>query len=346
MLYKLTTTQGKLDKIAPVPFKNLAELQQREKDLEELIAQNLFDVLFESNRLMPVFQERSYQSESDIYALNEEGDLYIFELKRAVADGWAVHQLLGYAQDAGQWSYAQLQAKFQQYSVTESKLSDAHREAFGLEQPLDMRQFNSRQRLVVIGNSANESLINAVNYWCRQGVHISFLPYRIYELGGEQYFELFSIPYDQHLNPADRKGVIFDTCLKYWPKGIWYMIENRRVAAFGDATRYLEYVSRHDFIFFYHKGFGVVAAATITGGVLEDSENTVDGYPIKYRDVEFKTPVHLPTCDSELRAMPAGTVQEIMDQNYYWATTLKVPYLSLQKAEILVEKLSRFQNVG
>ena len=346
MLYKLTTTQGILDKIAPVPFKNLADLQQREKDLEELIAQNLFDVLFESDRLMPVFQERSYQPESDIYALNEEGDLYIFELKRGVADTWAVQQVLGYAQDAGQWNYTKLQEKYQQYSVTESNLSDAHQEAFGLERPLDMRQFNSRQRLVVIGNSANESLINAVNYWCRQGLPISFLPYRIYELGGEQYFEFFSIPYDQHLNPADRKGVIFDTCLTYWPKGIWYMIENRRVAAFGDAVRYLEYVSRGDYIFFYHKGLGVVAAATITGGVLEDSDDTVHGYPIKYRDVEFMTPVDLPTCDSDLRAMPAGKVQEIMDQNFYWAKTLKVPYLSVEKAEFLVENLSQFQNVG
>jgi len=31
---------------------------------------------------MPIFQERQLQPEADIYALNREGDLVIFELKR------------------------------------------------------------------------------------------------------------------------------------------------------------------------------------------------------------------------------------------------------------------------
>ena len=34
---------------------------------------------------MPVFQERQYQAEADIYALNEQGELVIFELKRSSA---------------------------------------------------------------------------------------------------------------------------------------------------------------------------------------------------------------------------------------------------------------------
>ncbi|WP_227992673.1 hypothetical protein [Shewanella sp. YLB-07] len=54
---------------------------------------------------MPVFQERQWQAEADIYALNESGELVIFELKRASAGKDAVHQALRYAQDAGQWSY-------------------------------------------------------------------------------------------------------------------------------------------------------------------------------------------------------------------------------------------------
>lgn len=55
--------------------------------MEDLLAQNLWDVLFEDSQLMPIFQERLWQPEADIYALNEQGDLVIFELKRANAGG-------------------------------------------------------------------------------------------------------------------------------------------------------------------------------------------------------------------------------------------------------------------
>jgi len=43
---------------------------------------------------MPIFQERQYQKEADIYALNEKGELIIFELKRGSAGEGAVHQAL------------------------------------------------------------------------------------------------------------------------------------------------------------------------------------------------------------------------------------------------------------
>lgn len=339
MLYKLTPTRGKIDRIEPVPFKDLSELQQQEKDLEQLIAQHMLDVLFENDRLMTVFQERSRQPEADIYALNEEGELTVFELKRGVVDEGAVHQVLRYAQDAGQWSYAQLQAKYQQYSSTESKLRSAHQEAFGLEHPLDARQFNNKQHLIVIGNSANESLINAVNYWRRQGLSIIFLPYRIYELGGEQYFEFFSPPYDQHMNPANRKGVLFDTCRTYWEEGIWCMMENCRVAAFGDAKRFVEYVHPGDIVFFSHRWDGIVAAARVKrGSVHAPDEETL------YRDVEFMTSI--PTRNQKLRAMPFRMVCEVTGKRFYWARTIKVPYLSMAEAEVLAQRLSQYLEKG
>jgi len=80
-----------------------------EKDLENLIANNMFSVLFEDSGLMPIFQERQRQKEADIYALNREGELIIFELKRSCAKKDAVQQALRYAQDAGQWGYSKLQ---------------------------------------------------------------------------------------------------------------------------------------------------------------------------------------------------------------------------------------------
>ena len=107
MLYRLRKSGKKYDSIDPLPFSGLP----KEKELEDLLAQNLWDVLFEGSPLMPIFQERSWQPEADIYALDEHGDLVIFELKRAHADGGAVHQALRYCEKAGRYSYEDLEKK-------------------------------------------------------------------------------------------------------------------------------------------------------------------------------------------------------------------------------------------
>jgi hypothetical protein len=335
VLYKLNTTDGKFDKIEPVPFKDFSSFGNLEKDLEELIAKSILDVLFEDASLMPIFQERQYQAEADIYALNERGKLIIFELKRGAVGEGAVQQALRYAQDAGQWSYSQLQAKYQQYSGSETKLYLAHQEAFGLEHPLEVKEINNHQHLIIIGSAADESLINAVDYWKRQGISINFLPYRIYELGSEQYFEFFALPYDKHKNPADTKGVLFDTNRSWNEESIWYMMENNCVAAFGDAKRFIEYIHPGDIVFFSHKGEGIIAAAKVKRSPVRspDSETL-------YREVEFITPV--PKRNKQLKAMPFGMVSEIVDKSFYWARTIKVPYLTKQEAKRLTEELVQY----
>ena len=90
MLYKLNAASGIPDKLTPLAFGNL----NLEKHLENLMAAQMAGVLFEDNEMMPIFQERSQQPEADIYALNEKGDLIIFELKRGPAGGDAVYQAL------------------------------------------------------------------------------------------------------------------------------------------------------------------------------------------------------------------------------------------------------------
>ena len=155
MLYKLGNTNGKFDSLEPVEFKNFSAFGNYEKDLENLIANNILEVLFEDSSLMPIFQERPRQAEADIYALNENGELVIFELKRSSAGEGAVHQALRYAQDAGQWSFSKIQGKYQSYSSTEANLVQAHQEAFNLEHPLDAKEFNTKQHLIVIGNDCN-----------------------------------------------------------------------------------------------------------------------------------------------------------------------------------------------
>lgn len=339
MLYKLETENGRFNRISPQTFSDFSSFGHLEKDLENLIASNLLEVLFEKSRLMPIFQQRQWQPEAAIYALNELGELVIFELKRGSAGNDAVQQALRYAQTAGQWTFTELQSKFQQQLGRNAGLTQAHQEAFGLELPLQPAEFNRRQILYVLGSSSDPDLMNSVAYWKRQGLTIEFLPYRVYEIGEGKYFEFFSPPFDTHRNPAELKGVIFDTNRTWDEEAIWYMMSNKRVMAFGDAKRFIERVHPGDIVFFSHRFAGLVAAARVRGGPIQAPDPDT-----KYRNVEFLTPI--PDKDKPMRAMPFSDVSEVTGKRFYWASIIKAPYLEMGEAELLVEKLNQCLMLG
>ena len=148
MLYKLDKKDGKFSSLDPQPFRGLP----LEKELEDLLAQNLFDVLFEERNLMPIFQERAWQEEADIYALDRDGNLVIFELKRDGAGAGAIHQALRYCEKAGQFEYDYLQNILRTNTKDDSAdLQEEHRLNFELEHPLSRSEFNRDQRLIVPG---------------------------------------------------------------------------------------------------------------------------------------------------------------------------------------------------
>jgi hypothetical protein len=338
MLYKLHRLVTDKRTLTPLPFKDYADIQKVEKDLEILLATNLFDVLFEDATLMPIFQERQYQSEADLYALNQQGDLFIFELKRSIVGEDAMHQILLYTQKAGQWTFNELEDKFRSYykgiDKDDETLPEVHKEAFQLEQPLVPSQFNRKQHLLIIGNAANDRLINAIDYWTKQGLSVEFIPYRIYEIGGEDYFEFFSLPYDRHQNPASVKGVLFDTNRSYDEEAIWEMMENSRVAAYGDIKQVVEYLQPKDIVFYSHKWDGIVAAAEVLGPVKSEGEDE------KYRDVRFLTPV--PKRDEGIKTcMPFSKVTQVTGKSFFWARTIKVPYLTREEADVLLTELNK-----
>lgn len=343
MLYKLSDTGKGLGTLEPLSFLEVSDLQRSEKDLEDLLADHLLDVLFEDAALMPIFQERQLQAEADVYALNRAGDLIIFELKRGLAYDDAVLQAIRYAQNAGQWIYSELQRRYDLYmlkkGMTTTKLQEAHKEAFQLENPLSISNFNRRQHLYVVGNAANEGLIRALNYWKTQGLSVEFLPYRIYDIQGQRYFEFFSFPYDYHRNPATVKGVLFDTNRSYDEDAIWEMMEKARVAAYGDIKHVVEYLNPRDIIFFCHKWVGVIAAGEVAGPARPDGDDE------EYRDVRFLTPI--PTRGEGIqRWMAAGQVSQVTGLTFFWARTIKVPYLNRNEAQKLLTELNRVLSGG
>lgn len=321
-------------------FLNLVQYEnfRLEKDLENFLSEHLFE-LFESTPLLPIHQERKGQEEADIYALDESGNLVIFELKRNGVGTDAVLQVMRYAQQSFYWNYNELNRKFLAYPnkdalFKEMDLAEAHKNAFELETGLSPNQFNQHQKLIVIGCAGNEGLSDAVDYWKKQGVDIDFTPYRIYSIGDKKYFEFFAKPYDLHENRGTERGFLFDTNVSYIESAVWYMFNNKRVAAFGDTKRFVDYLAKGDTVFFSHKGKGIIAAAKVLSDRKDD-----EGEDAYYRDVAFLTPV--PQSESDFKALSFSAVSKLLGKSFYWARTVKVPYLSKEDVNILLNALQQ-----
>lgn len=324
------------NKIEPVEF---VEIGGREKDLEKLMATHMEELFIEDNQLMTIFQERSWQEEADILAIDRFGNLVIFELKKNQVKEDVVMQIMRYAQKYGQFCYEDLNKLYSKYPNGNKNvdLQEAHKEAFDLLSPLLPDSFNTKQKLILIGNSTNNELMNAVDYWKLKGIDIDYIPYRLYHIGNKEYFELFSKPYDNHLNPKERKAIIFDTNKSYDHNAVWDMLRNKKISAYGGAKDSVDRFSKGDIVFYYHKGYGIIAAGKI---ISSKSQNTGDRE--KLQKVEFLTP--LPLNEAELQYISTQEIRDILGKNFYWASTVKTPYLNIVESEKLIEALKKKYN--
>ncbi|MTI67518.1 MAG: hypothetical protein FH753_13110 [Firmicutes bacterium] len=333
MLYKLQ----KDNTIEPLAFVDFSDQNKLEKDLENLLAENLFSKLFENTPLLTIFQERFRQGEADIYALNKFGDLIVFELKRSKAGRGSIDQLFRYVTEAGEWTYTEIENKLRIYNkdneeYNDMSLSEVHQDVFSLDKQLKEDEFNNQQHMWIVGSAADNSLIRAVNFWKQKGLSIDFFPYRIYEIDNEFYFEFFAKPYDVHVNPSTRKGVIFDTNKTYDPDSFESMITQNRISAYGDRKKAVTSLEKGDLVFYSHKGYGIVGAAKIIGRKIKKENNNE-----WYWDVELLTPK--PQDFKNPKAMSFKEVQKVTDKSFYWARTQKVPYLTYEESEHLLEEL-------
>lgn len=331
MLYKYNQNDKSLEAMQYFDFEKIGE---KEKDLEELLAKNLSDLYVENGQLMTILQERQWQSEPDICALDSKGNLIIFELKRGEVQGDTTLQVMRYTQIYGKYSYEELNKKFLRENENVQELKIAHAEAFQLEEPLKEEQFNNKQKMVIVGCSSDVALMENVDYWKGQGLDIDFLPYRLYEINGNYYFEFFAKPYDYHMNSREMKGILFDTNRTYNSDAIWDMFKNSKVSAYGDASYFVERFNQGDYVFYYHKGWGVVGA-----GQIESKNVCCDNGYEKYRKVKLLTPSI--TCDSEICNISPSEIKRLLNRNFWWQSTVKTPYLSVAEAEILIEALQQ-----
>ena len=181
MLFRLDPEDPR--NVSEVRSTTLAEIGWREVDLENLIAENI-DRVLRADDLMVVNQETRFQEEPDVIALDRQGHLYMFELKRWRSSRENLLQVLRYGQRFGPCGYdtfEYLWARYQSKSGGAStSLREAHARYFELTDPLDGRSFNAEQRYVVITDGLDQGTRNAIEFSSQNGIPVSALPYRVY----------------------------------------------------------------------------------------------------------------------------------------------------------------------
>lgn len=133
----------------------------------------------------------------------------------------------------------------------------------------------------------------------------------------------------------DVKGIIFDTNRTYDENSIWEMIQGRKVSAYGTMAEAVNDFRKGDYVFYYHKGYGIVAA-----GIIKSDKKEIKGDTEElYRDVELLTP----EIDSigENRYISYAELSELLNKSFYMARTAKVPYLSEEECKKVLECLEK-----
>lgn len=266
MLFYLNN-QEKTD-IKPVAHKTFSNIGWKESDLEDLIAKNIIK-LIPQNQLMILFQERPFQEEADIYALDKKGDLYIFELKRWQSQKENILQVLRYGQVYGQYSYEQLQEMLQKYEKKGSlDLAQKHYEYFIelIPSRLNETDFNKQQHFIVITNGTDLDTRNAIKYWQDKGLLIDSIIYWVYEIGGQPIFEFDPYnPEREVIIQEEGKNYIVNTNITWSKTNYREMLDNSKAAAYGERRYGIKNLKKGDTVFLYHNGVGVIAYGKVLG---------------------------------------------------------------------------------
>ena len=265
MLYELN--RGNLERSPKVPIRSPQHFSLLEEHIENFMQSRLSEI-FSEEHLMLIGQERKWQEEADLLALDKEGMLYIFELKRWESRPENILQVLRYGQIFGRYSYEELEGLAQRQQKLEGSLKKRHQEYFDLEEPIKESEFNLKQRFVLVTHGVDTDTISAVEYWSRMGVNISCSPYRLYEIDGKPYiqFDTFS-PVGDVIPEIDTQYFIVNTN-RTWMDSAWQdMLGDRmkgKAAAYYVRKWAIYRIPQYSIIYLYHTGVGVVAKGKAT----------------------------------------------------------------------------------
>ncbi len=293
----------------------LAQIGWLEKDLEKLISDNIQDFIY-SNELLTIFNERSYQEEPDILALDKKGDLYILELKRWSSNKENLLQVLRYGQLYGNSNYDELNELYKKYSKSDSELCEVHTKYFELENNdvIKLNEFNREQHFLIVTNGLDQETVEAIIYWKKNNLNIDAIIYWVFEINGEYYieFNMYS-PIEGYLE-YEGNNYVLNTSSSNNMQRHRDMLKEHKAAAYHPGWREkIQKLQKGDTVFLYKSGEGIVAYGTASG-ILK--KQACDGH----EDYEYYMP--LDNFKILKKPMSASIMKEVTKQGFPFRTTM------------------------
>lgn len=280
MLYKLNTDTNR-EIYAKVKRVTLADIGWKEKDLEKLLSHNIIDFI-SSNDLMTIFTERPRQEEPDILALDKDGDLYIFELKRWSGKRENLLQVLRYGQLFGKSNYDELNSIYQKYNRNcKSSLIESHTSYFSWQKAkaLNEDDFNRKQHFIVVANGVDQQTVEAIIYWKSVGLNIDAIIYWVFEIAGEYYIEFNTYSQIADYLEYENNYYVLNTDFRNSPSHHDSMLNERKAAAYNTGWKEkITKLQKDDTVFLYQSGVGIVAYGKADGKLNKLEENGVKEY--------------------------------------------------------------------
>ena len=129
---------------------------------------------------------------------------------------------------------------------------------------------------------------------------------------------------NENMDKSSVKGIMIDTNLSYSDVNELEMISQSRVCAYGDAGRYIRSFRKGDYALFYSKGRGIIAI----GEVVSNEPGEVETEKGLYHDVKMIVPGDGNYSKIHEKYISAREIKEILNRGFYFASTIKTPFLN------------------
>lgn len=323
MLYYLDEADKQaLDRVESTSFDSIG---WSEKDLENLIARNI-DKIISEEELFVINQERRGVEEPDILALDQDGRLFIFELKRWNSSPKNLLQVLRYGQIFGRYQYKDLKARFQNYQKRvggnyRSELREAHGNYFELESLLPPKQFNREQKFVIITDGLDRGTRQAIEYWSQQDLPVSAIPYRVHLTeDARPVLDIRQFSVGGELFDPLREGLrVVNTNSSYMPDAWQDMLDEEKASAYYGRKSAVEDIPVNSPVALYHTDVGIVAVGTTTGPVCKAAVGD-DADAEYFVPCNFKYKVN-PKLEAE-KAVKAREINDFLDESHRFRSTV------------------------
>lgn len=314
-----------LTKFRPIPHSSISDrFGENEKKLENIFKDRIGNDIFPE--LMVIGNERILQKEPDIFAVGENGELVLFELKVfGHYDRSKIYQAMEYAQIFSKWRYDEMNNHFKKcFPEYKGELLDQFVDHFGHQ--IHEAKFNSKQKIIVISNSSSLTTSSAAQYWKSRGVDIEEYFYRFYEIGDKKIFEISTELY----TPSVSASCWVNTCEKFRQGAYHDMVLNSKASAYGDNVELIGEWMNRTHIFLYLNGWGIIAGGIGTNNIRYDESGELPEKYIKLKD--FVHGVDLKDRGID-KFIPPRKIRELLGQNFWFPQT--IVSLSKEMGEIL-----------